>query len=112
MTLTDFDPPTRLFSATGGQLAVVRSTPQRFAEDRLAAAMNQVAMNGRTASADDVVAHPRRFRGLVVLADAPLSAAPLLARLRATVEGVLLPVLVWLRDRSSALVDPEWTAYA
>jgi len=112
MTLTDFDPPVRLFSATGRQLAVVRSSAQRFAEDRLAAALNHARMDGRTASADDVVAHPRRFRGLVVLADSPLAAAPLLARLRATLDGVLLPILVWLHDRSGALVDPEWTAYA
>src|SRR5437762_11626036 len=100
MTLTDFDPPTRLIPATARQLAVVRCSAQRFAEDRLAAALNHAEMDGRTASADDVTAHPRRFRALVVLAESALAVAPLLARLRAMPDGVLLPVVVWLRDPS------------
>lgn len=112
MTLTDFDPPRRLSPAHSRQLAMVRLTTARLGEERLAAALNQAGMDARTTAPDDLCESPRRFGGVLVLSDTPFLAAQLLARLRATPEGVLAPIGVWVRDRSCPLLDPEWIAYA
>ncbi|HJZ87709.1 MAG TPA: hypothetical protein VKN99_21185 [Polyangia bacterium] len=112
MALTDFDPaPIRAVAPTF--LAVVRPTSHELAEERLTAALRDPALAARSASFDEVTAHLRRFGGVVVLAEDALAAAPLLARMRSTPEGVLLPVLVWVhKTGEQRLLDPEWLAYA
>jgi hypothetical protein len=112
MTLTDFDPPRRLMPGSARPLALVRATQARLGEDRLAAALNQAGMDARPVSADDVCRSPRRFAGLLVWSDTAFAATQWLARLRAMPEGVLLPVMVGVRERTCALVDSEWVAYA